>query len=98
MATTDKAHDTGSLRNRSPLGQGAIVLGIYIAMYLTVAGVLHVVTAFEASSSASASALPANTQTTPPGESLDPVTESPDSSPLRATPEREDHVSIESLH
>jgi hypothetical protein len=44
VATKDPSDDAGSQRIRSPIAAGVISLGIYIAMYLTVAGVIRVVT------------------------------------------------------
>lgn len=48
MATTDPSHDAGSHRIRSPITAAAILLGIYIAMYLVVGGVVHVLASLDA--------------------------------------------------
>jgi len=42
VATSDPSHDAGSAFIGSPIRAAAILLGIYIAMYLAVAGVVHV--------------------------------------------------------
>lgn len=43
MAARDPNHDAGSHRLKSPLRAAAELIGIYIAMYLAVGGVLRIV-------------------------------------------------------
>src|SRR5256885_8170801 len=54
--------DTGILGARSPMAAGLTLLGIYVAMYLIVAGLVHVLTSPDAPAIASErSAAPAST-------------------------------------
>ena len=44
MAMKDQDHGDGSPRLRSPIQAAAVLLGIFVAMYLAVAGLLRIVT------------------------------------------------------
>ena len=56
--------DTGILGARSPMAAGLTLLGIYVAMYLIVAGLVHVLTSPDAAAIASErSAAPASAAT-----------------------------------
>ena len=48
MATKNRNHDAGSHRMRSPIKSAVVLLSIYIAMYLAVAGITHVLTSPDA--------------------------------------------------
>jgi hypothetical protein len=48
MTTKDSTDDAGARHVRSPITAGLVSLGIYIAMYLVVAGILHVLTPSDA--------------------------------------------------
>jgi hypothetical protein len=48
MATDDPRDDADGRRFRSPIRSGLILLGIYIAMYLAVGGVVHLLTSPDA--------------------------------------------------
>jgi hypothetical protein len=73
VATKDTRHDGGSHRIRSPIAGAAVVLGIYIAMYLAVAGVVHVLALLDAAAavapdSSMAPSAAATTSSPPVGE------------------------------
>jgi hypothetical protein len=53
MATDNTSDDADSRRFRSPIRSGLILLGIYIAMYLAVGGVVHILTSPDAAAVAS---------------------------------------------
>ena len=55
MKTKDVSDDAGASRIRSPIAAGMTLLGIYIAMYLAVAGVIRVLTSPDAAAAAFAS-------------------------------------------
>jgi hypothetical protein len=63
--TTNNADDDAGIpRISSPIAAGIVLLGIYMAMYLAVAGVIHVLTSADAASAASErSTVPASTAT-----------------------------------
>ena len=44
MTAKDSSDDAGAKRVRSPMATGFLLLGIYIAMYLAVAGFVHFLT------------------------------------------------------
>ena len=48
MATRDSRSDNDAQRMRSPLTQGAILLGVFVGMYLAVAGVVMMVPMLDA--------------------------------------------------
>jgi len=48
VTTKDSSDYVGARRVRSPMAAGFLSLGIYIAMYLAVAGFLHLLTPAEA--------------------------------------------------
>ena len=48
VTTKDASDDAGTPRTRSPIAAGMTLLGIYIAMYLAVAGVIRVLTSPDA--------------------------------------------------
>jgi hypothetical protein len=48
VAAKDSSHDAASSRARTPIRAAAVLLGIYIAMYLAVAGIIHVLTSPDA--------------------------------------------------
>ena len=60
--TNNAGDDAGTPRIRSPIAAGMVLLGIYIAMYLAVASVIHVLTLPDAAALASErSTVPAST-------------------------------------
>jgi hypothetical protein len=75
VTTKDPEDDAGTGRIRSRVAAGAISLGIYIAMYLTVAGIVRVLTSTDAagvapdSSTAHASAAAASNPAVGAGDS-----------------------------
>ena len=93
MTTKDPSDDAGTHRIRSPIAAGAISLGIYIAMYLTVAGVVRVLTSPDAvavapdSSMARASAATASNAAVGAGDSPSRYDSEPsaDSHPIHRT-------------
>ena len=52
MATEEKTRDAGSRLPRSPIAAAAVSLGIYVAMYLAVAGVVHILASPEPAAAA----------------------------------------------
>jgi len=48
VTTNNTGGDAGISRIKSPIAAGMVLLGIYIAMYLAVAGVIHVLTSPDA--------------------------------------------------
>ena len=48
VTTNNTGDDAGIPRIKSPIAAGMVLLGIYIAMYLAVAGVIHVLTSPDA--------------------------------------------------
>jgi hypothetical protein len=76
VTTKDANDDVGTRHVRSPIAAGLLSLGIYIAMYLAVAGVFHVLTPPDAvaiapngASAATASKPPVDTANFPSGRS-----------------------------
>jgi hypothetical protein len=64
VTTNSAGDDAGIPRIKSPIAAGVVLLGIYIAMYLAVAGVIHVLTSPDAAAVASErSTVPASTAT-----------------------------------
>ena len=48
MRTKDSSDDVGAQRVRSPMAAGFLLLGVYIAMYLAVAGFIRLLTPADA--------------------------------------------------
>ena len=94
MATNDPNHDTGSHHIRSTIQAAAVLLGINIAMFLVVTGIVyvHVLTSHDASAAiapassvvppaaATASRPPLGEPESPPSDSLEQVLKRTDSS------------------
>ena len=48
MARDDQLGNTGTHKHRTPIGAALILIGIYIVVYLAVGGLIHLLTAPEA--------------------------------------------------
>ena len=89
MAAKDSSHDAASSRTRTPIRVAAVLLGIYIAMYLAVAGIIHALTSPDAavafvpdgsmtpSAAGSPSPSPAGVGESPPSASLGQISARP---------------------